>query len=74
MNSPEWQWKSSQMEKAVHINCSKLQVGHTDGENYEAELAAAKPMADIFAIPMVTSDPLTHTSKKIWHWPSFVTK
>ena len=34
-----------------------LQVGQTDGENYEAELAAAKPMTDIFAIPMVTSDP-----------------
>jgi len=34
-----------------------LEVGHTDGENYEAELAAAKPMTDIFAIPMVTSDP-----------------
>ena len=34
-----------------------LQVGHTDGETYEEELAAAKPMTDIFAIPMVTSDP-----------------
>ena len=33
------------------------EVGHTDGVNYEAELAAAKPTTDIFAIPMVTSDP-----------------
>ena len=34
-----------------------LEVGHTDGANYEAELAAAKPMTDIFAIPMNTRDP-----------------
>ena len=34
-----------------------LQVGPTDGDNYEAELAAAKPTTDIFDIPMVTSDP-----------------
>ena len=34
-----------------------LQVGHTDEENYEAELAAAKPMTDIFDIPMNTRDP-----------------
>ena len=33
------------------------EVGHTDGENYEAELAAAKPTTDIFAIPMNTRDP-----------------
>ena len=33
------------------------EVGHTDGVNYAAQLAAAKPTTDIFAIPMVTSDP-----------------
>ena len=33
------------------------EVGHTDGVNYEAQLAAAKPTTDIFDIPMVTSDP-----------------
>jgi hypothetical protein len=40
-------------------NCAYklLNVGFTDGENYEAELAAAKPLSDIFPIPMVTSDP-----------------
>lgn len=40
-------------------NCAYklLNVGHPDGENYEAELAAAKPMSDISPIPMVTSDP-----------------
>ena len=36
-----------------------LQVGHTDGENFEAQLAEAKPMTDIFAIPMNTRDPVT---------------
>ena len=34
-----------------------LQVGHTDGENYEAELTAAKPTLDVLAIPMNTRDP-----------------
>ena len=34
-----------------------LQVGPTDGENYEAELAAAKPTTDVLAIPMNTRDP-----------------
>ena len=34
-----------------------LQVGHTDGENYATQLAEAKPMTDIFAIPMNTRDP-----------------
>jgi uncharacterized protein (DUF2267 family) len=33
------------------------EVGHTDGVNYAAQLAAAKPTTDILAIPMVTSDP-----------------
>ena len=34
-----------------------LQVGPTDGENYEAELTAAKPTLDVLAIPMNTRDP-----------------
>ena len=34
-----------------------LQVGPTDGENYEAELTAAKPTQDFLAIPMNTRDP-----------------
>ena len=34
-----------------------LQVGHTDGENYEAELTAAKPTLDYLDIPMNTGDP-----------------
>ena len=34
-----------------------LQVGHTDGENYEAELTAAKPTLDYLDIPMNTRDP-----------------
>ena len=34
-----------------------LQVGHTDGENYGAELTAAKPTQDFLAIPMNTRDP-----------------
>ena len=34
-----------------------LQVGHTDGENYEAELTAAKPTQDFLDIPMNTRDP-----------------
>ena len=34
-----------------------LQVGHTDGENYGAELTAAKPTQDFLDIPMNTRDP-----------------
>ena len=34
-----------------------LQVGPTDGENYEAELTAAKPTQDFLDIPMNTRDP-----------------
>ena len=34
-----------------------LQVGHTDGENYGAELTAAKPTQDFIDIPMNTRDP-----------------
>ena len=34
-----------------------LQVGPTDGENYEAQLAEAKPTTDVLAIPMNTRDP-----------------
>ena len=40
-------------------NCAykMLQVGYTDGENYETELNDAKPMTTIFPIPMNTMDP-----------------
>ena len=34
-----------------------LQVGPTDGENYEAELTAAKPTLDFLDIPINTRDP-----------------
>jgi hypothetical protein len=34
-----------------------LQVGPTDGENYEAELTAAKPTLDYLDIPINTRDP-----------------
>jgi hypothetical protein len=34
-----------------------LQVGPTDGENYEAELTAAKPTLDFHDIPINTRDP-----------------
>ena len=34
-----------------------LQVGHTDGENYEAVITAAKPTLDYLDIPMNTGDP-----------------
>ena len=34
-----------------------LQVGHTDGENFEAELTAAKPTQDFLDIPTNTRDP-----------------
>ena len=45
--------------KTDRKNCAykMLQVGFTDGENYETELNDAKPMTTIFPIPMNTMDP-----------------